>query len=317
MEGRLDLLRRRVVASPVKAVEGLTWESVTTPEGRAEYRITGGTPNWAGKSIATCEAEINDGGLVSFLRESQHDTGVGGRFFADWDDGRHVVFEDEAGIQPPWVWVGGFDWGYGAPCCFLLASVDAQGRVVVVDEVYERNLTNPEQAGAVLDCLKRWGATPDRVAIRADPSMWALKTDHAGKRVADVEALHRAGLRFTKATNERRGGWQNVRRYLKESVERLPCLRVVKGRCSNLIRTMPIQVFDPTDVEDLDTDGEDHAVDALRYLLSGRPRGVESVAAGKVGDGVGESGSGVIGPLDAGFGGAAPWVKGRGGGRRL
>ncbi len=52
-------------------------------------------------------------------------------------------------------------------------------------------------------------------------------------------------------------------------------LRVLKGHCANLIRTIPLQSYDPTDVEDLDTTGEDHAVDALRYLLSARPRGVE------------------------------------------
>jgi len=265
------------MAAPVKAIEGMVFEKTPglgvdgRPDGRDKYRITAGTPSWAGKSIEICEAEINDIGIVPFLRECQHDTAVGGRFFADWDEKRNVIFEDQAGRQPHWTAIGGYDWGLGAPCCFLLAFVDDRGRIVIADEVYERGLTDPEQAQAVVDCIKRWGVPLDRVAIWADPSMWAMKMDHAGKRIANVEAFHRAGLRFIKASNDRQGGWQNVRRYIKEAVDKVPTLRVLRGRCSNLIRIIPLQVFDSTDVEDLDTDGEDHAVDALRYLLSGRP----------------------------------------------
>ena len=41
--------------------------------------------------------------------------------------------------------------------------------------------------------------------------------------------------------------------------------------CTNLIHTLPAQVYDKIDVEDLDSDGEDHACDALRYGLMSLP----------------------------------------------
>lgn len=41
--------------------------------------------------------------------------------------------------------------------------------------------------------------------------------------------------------------------------------------CTALIRTLPALQHDMTDPEDCDTDGEDHAPDALRYGLMGRP----------------------------------------------
>jgi len=319
--GALDLLRRRQMAPPVSAVNGLTWKKVVGANGNEQYVITGGTASWAGKSIAICEAEINETGLIPFLRECQHDTGVGGRFFADWAEARHVVFENEVDFAPFSRYVGGYDWGYNSPCCFLLARVDDQGRMVVIDEVYGRQMTNPEQAAEVVACIARWRVPLDRVAIYADPSMWAMKTDHAGRRVADVEAFHRAGLRFAKATNDRRGGWQNVRRYVREDAENLPLLRVVRGRCSNLIRTLPLQVYDKLDIEDLDTDGEDHAVDALRYMLSARPRAIGGVELGAVAYGavvgvrqyapqIGVE-VGLTPGLDR-VSGVAPWVRERG-----
>ena len=39
--------------------------------------------------------------------------------------------------------------------------------------------------------------------------------------------------------------------------------------CANLIRTLPALIYDDHKVEDVDTDGEDHAADALRYGLMG------------------------------------------------
>ena len=41
--------------------------------------------------------------------------------------------------------------------------------------------------------------------------------------------------------------------------------------CHNLIRTLPMMVHDQHRPEDLDTEAEDHAVDAIRYLVMSRP----------------------------------------------
>ncbi|MES2462062.1 MAG: hypothetical protein V4671_15870 [Armatimonadota bacterium] len=282
IEGTKDMLRRRVQSPIVKAVENLVWEKFVNAEGRTEYRILSGTANWPErKSLKVCEEEMNDQGIISFLRECQHDVTVGGRFFDEWNVKIHVCHEDEAGVMPHFTFIGGYDWGRGAPCCFLLAAVDEQGGITIIDEVYEPGLTNPEQAQAVEDCLNRWkhlGVSKANVTIYADPSMWALKSDHSGRKIADVQAFLAKGLRFVKASNARR--WGNMRQYLKETVSRwvgeafqkIPCLRILTGKCPNLIRTIPAQVTDPHDVEDLDTHGEDHAVDALRYLLASKPR---------------------------------------------
>lgn len=43
--------------------------------------------------------------------------------------------------------------------------------------------------------------------------------------------------------------------------------------CTNLLRTLPTLVYDQVRVEDVDSDGEDHAADALRYALAWKVRG--------------------------------------------
>jgi len=46
-----------------------------------------------------------------------------------------------------------------------------------------------------------------------------------------------------------------------------PRLQIFEN-CYNLIRTIPLQIHDEKKAEDLDTTGDDHDVDALRYFLA-------------------------------------------------
>lgn len=45
----------------------------------------------------------------------------------------------------------------------------------------------------------------------------------------------------------------------------------VFNTCRHMIRTLPALVYDQTNVEDIDTDGEDHAYDSLRYMMMDHP----------------------------------------------
>jgi hypothetical protein len=205
----------------------------------------------------------------------------GSRFWHDWDEDRHTCYPDEVSIEPYWPVLGGYDWGYGAPRCFLLARVDDHGGLIATDELYGDHLTDDEQAQSVVDLLVARGLSLADVPIHADPSMWALKTDPAGKKVQNVRAFIAKGLRMVKASggpHSRIPRWQNVRRYLHDSYtpreggKPVPFLRVLKGRCPNLIRTMPLMITSDRDVEDLDSTLEDHAVDTLANVLGARPR---------------------------------------------
>lgn len=77
------------------------------------------------------------------------------------------------------------------------------------------------------------------------------------------------------AANDRIQGWSRVREWLKPFVgpdaTLTARLQIMEGRCQNLVRTLPGLVHDELKPEDVNTDGEDHAPDALRYELMSRP----------------------------------------------
>jgi phage terminase large subunit len=96
-----------------------------------------------------------------------------------------------------------------------------------------------------------------------------------GQSIADMWRSN--GLNVVRAKNQRVAGWANVRQYLWDGEK--PNLSGTVGgprlyifdTCTNLARTLPLMQHSKHNQEDLDTHLEDHAVDALRYLLSVRP----------------------------------------------
>jgi hypothetical protein len=101
-----------------------------------------------------------------------------------------------------------------------------------------------------------------------DPSTFS---NVAGLGTTVASQYNNQGVIVTRAKNQRIGGWQNVRRYLApHPVDGVVRLKIF-GTCQNLIRTLPLMRHDHNNPEDLDTRDEDHAVDALRYLLGCRP----------------------------------------------
>ena len=85
---------------------------------------------------------------------------------------------------------------------------------------------------------------------------------------------------MSRAKNARVSGWANVRQYLwdyeKDNGPDAPAggpRLFVFDTCPDLVRTIPLMQRDKDHPEDLNTKLEDHAVDALRYLLGLRPVG--------------------------------------------
>lgn len=81
-DGRADFLLTREVSDIEPAVYDLKTELYKAEAGQHLYRIVGGTASWEGQNLETCTAQINEWGLKTFLRESQHEVyGADGYFF--------------------------------------------------------------------------------------------------------------------------------------------------------------------------------------------------------------------------------------------
>lgn len=203
-----------------------------------------------------------------------------GAFFDEWSEIKHTItplYTTSPGYQPPthWNYFGGLDWGYSSPFAFVLCASDEEKRVHVIESLQMRGLTNEAQADKVRGVLSKWGILPERCIISFDPSMQNRKTINALRGEADIEAFYRAGLVCAPAGNDRQHGWSQVRAFLHNTdSDGKPLLRVWKGHNVDIVEDFPQAVYDtrPTHLEDMDTNGNDHLLDALRYSLESRPR---------------------------------------------
>jgi hypothetical protein len=141
------------------------------------------------------------------------------------------------------------------------------GRVFIYREMYEAGVQVPDQAKRIRALLERTGERLD--AIKADPAMFNKAANLA---VSDAQRYAQQGIGLTRGTNAREAGWRRVSEFLQPMGEGLPPgLVVLEGNAPKLVETLPVLLADPDRPEDikhlLGAKQEDHAADALRYLL--------------------------------------------------
>lgn len=184
-----------------------------------------------------------------------------GQAFGEWRRDLHVI----PPFQPPENWrkLRGIDWGRVKPFCCLWGAQDPDtGRVIIYRELYETGLTDRQQAKRIREMSR------ERIAVtHADPSMW-VKKSHQDEVFSTADEYQAVGVPLSQADNSRVPGKNKVSTMLAElAPDGKPLLQITES-CPNLIRTLPALPRDKANVEDVDSDAEDHAYDACRYLLS-------------------------------------------------
>ena len=99
----------------------------------------------------------------------------------------------------------------------------------------------------------------------ADPDIFKTK---GGPSIADTGT--ECGVYFLPGDNTRLQGWEQCRYRLQFNEYGQPRFQVF-NTCREFIRTIATLQHDPIDVEDLDSDGEDHAADEWRYVCMSNP----------------------------------------------
>ena len=74
------------------------------------------------------------------------------------------------------------------------------------------------------------------------------------------------GVYFDYGDNERLAGKMQFHYRLSFDSEGIPMMYVFEN-CVNFIRTIPALIYDSVNVEDIDSSGEDHIYDCVRYVL--------------------------------------------------
>ena len=204
-----------------------------------------------------------------------------GQFFEDFLDvpehyldrrGSHVIEPFE--IPPQWRIYRSFDWGYNRPFSCGWWAVDYDGVVYRILELYgctkqpnEGLRWTPQQVFSKIaetEREHRWLAGK-RITGIADPAIWDAET---GESIADTAA--KFGVYFTPGDNKRLPGWMQVHYRLMQDEQGYSRMYIFRN-CTAFRRTIPLLQYDSNKPEDLDTEGEDHIADEMRYFLMSRP----------------------------------------------
>lgn len=178
-------------------------------------------------------------------------------------------------IPDNWMRFKAFDWGSYRPFCVLWFAVPDTTTerwkptdLLVYKEWYGAKSANVGlklSVGAIAHGIKQREKGETITYSVADPSIFK---EDGGPSIAEDFAKN--GVLFRRADNARISGWQQIRNRLIGEDGR-PSLYFVANQCPNLLRTLPALQHDQGRPDDLDSDGEDHAADTLRYGVLSRP----------------------------------------------
>ena len=185
--------------------------------------------------------------------------------FPEFDILRHVT--DPFEIPRNWHRFRTCDWGYSSYACCLWIAIDFDNNLWVYRELYAKRLTADLFAKKILEAEEgeyiRYGVL--------DSSTWAKRGD-VGPSIA--ETMIHEGWRWRpsdRSPSSRVAGKLELHKRLRIDLKtEEPGLRIFNN-CRNLLRTFPLLPTDKNNPEDVDTNAEDHAYDALRYGCMSRP----------------------------------------------
>lgn len=259
----------------------------------------------------TITAAATNEGMADAWLHGSWDVVAGGMFDDVWNPEFNCVPEFE--IPSSWGIDRSFDWGSSRPFSVgwwaesdgsdlvlpsgaVMATV--RGDLFRVYEWYGWNkrpneglrLLATEVAKGIVEREVGWKLrTTRRCRVRAGPADSSIFSSEHGTTIAqDMSQRVRLGklsypgvdwLAADKRPGSRKSGWEQMRTMIKAAraepglPRERPGLFVVESRCAQFLRTVPSLPRDDKDLDDVDTNAEDHIGDEVRYRV--RFRGSE------------------------------------------
>lgn len=205
---------------------------------------------------------------------------VDGAFFDEWDEAVHVLSTNEWFRKIPTnaMRFRAMDWGSARPFSIGWYAVSdgtwglPRGALLKYREWY--GATGPNKGLKMTADLVARGICEREVGERitygvADPAIFIRD---GGPSIGETMAVHKCSWR--RADNKRKAGAEKLRQYLS-GVDGVPMIYFLDC-CEDTVRTIPVLQHDDRDMEDVDTESEDHAYDETRYAAMSRPSVRES-----------------------------------------
>jgi len=183
-----------------------------------------------------------------------------GAAFTEFSKSMHVV--EPFAIPEGWARIRSGDYGYASPSCILWGAIDWDNNIWIYRELYVKGFTGERLGDTILE-IEREDPVVQHATL--DSSCW----NKTGLGPSIAETMIRRGVRWIPADRNRMAGKIEIHRRLACDDYGNPRVRIF-STCNNLIRTMPTLPLSKTNPEDVDTKADDHAYDALRYMMMSR-----------------------------------------------
>lgn len=204
-----------------------------------------------------------------------------GQVFTEWrNDSAHYADHKFTHVIEPFtipqewaVWCA-LDWGYSKPFSVGWYAVDRERRLYRIREYY--GCTGTPNTGVMMEPsavareIKNIEAGDPNLRGRhilrvGDPAIWGSDGTESIGSLFERERVY-----FQKGNHARIDGKMQVHHRLAFD-ENGRAMLYVFNSCKHFIRTVPNLVYDEKNVEDIDTEGEDHIYDELRYVCMENP----------------------------------------------
>lgn len=183
-------------------------------------------------------------------------------------------------------WIEGYDHGLAVESCYLLAFVDDDGNVFIVDGFYQKEQPIDVSAQRIQEIRAKWGVDEEYSGgLYADPDLFRRKAGGSAGKVGTTvaELFEERGIRMQRADANISAGIAKVNQYLAVlprhehplTGQRVsPHLFVVDilDYVVNEFSEYSWQQDTSGDNIDKPVDRRDHAMDTVKYMLTDRPK---------------------------------------------
>ena len=204
-----------------------------------------------------------------------------GQVFGEWrDDPEHYEDRQWTHVVEPfdiprdWRILRGYDHGYSKPFSVGWYAVDHDVVIYRIREYYgctrEANTGLQMTVQEIAENIREIERTDPNLSGRkimgiADPAIWGSTT---GESIEDM--FNKAGVYNNKGDHTRIAGLMQFHYRLAFDEHGFPMFYCF-NTCRHFIRTIPLLIYDDKNVEDIDTDLEDHIYDEARYVFMEHP----------------------------------------------
>lgn len=269
-------VRERIKVPQVTHVDGKpVRHTVTVERDRIFFPSTIFDNPWLGPEYAASLEKLDPATKKALMYGDWY--AVRGAFLGDlWDHGVHVI--ENRKPLPNLYRMRSCDYGYSSKASVTWWEIDHDGGATAYHNLATSKRDAMQLAGDIRDIEKFYGDWDDEnnrslLAGPLDSACW----NRSGLGPSIAEVMIREGVGWFQSApkgdcSARRGMADQIRYRL-----RTPCgtdghrmLRFMK-RCSYLIKSLPALPADPNDMEEVNTDADDHGYDDVGYFCMSRP----------------------------------------------